>query len=399
METLTERLRAGTRTTHEKLDELPFFRELNAGSLPRQAAVSYLRGLAVIHGVLERSLELAVTADLWDRRTARLPALLSDLEAFDAAGLPDIDPAIDAALGVSDDVLLDAGRPGRLMGRVYVLEGSMLGGQFLAGKFACVLGKPNQALSYFDPGPEGGGARWKEAKRRIDSLPPQDAADALETAASTFSGVARLAAACFPFEPASLRRRVTALNPEAGRHAMPQDEREIALALRAADAAWRRHPYLEARFGARGRRFTLSDSCWLASLRGGAPEEILRNLRWLAGVLAARGLPTLILERHLVFLDAEFGSPVFAPAVEDFRSRRRGALADADFARLDAKWKERLADHGASELLLAALADEASGFAGAWESARAWFADPARFPSAWLQSVERLADEARASLR
>ncbi len=399
MTSLSARLRDATRPSHEGLDHAPFFKALNSGALPKQSVVAYLRGLSVVHGVLERSLELAAAPALWDVRQARLPALLSDLEAGAAAALPDVDPAVEAALALGDEILLDAGRPARLMGRLYVLEGSMLGGQILGKAFAAALGTPQRPLAYLDPGPEGMGPRWASVKQRLDSFPPEDAETMTAAAASTFEGVARLATACFPYEESSLRRRVTALNPEAGRHAMPQNESEIALALRAADAAWRRHPYLEARYGARGRRFTLSDSCWLASLRPGAPEEIIRSLRWLAGVLAVRGLPTLILERHLEALDAQFGGAVFAPAVEDLRARRRAVLPEADSARIVGRWKASLPDLDAAELLAAALADEAAGAAGAWESVRSWFADPARCPEERGRAVDELAAEIRAALR
>ena len=59
---------------------------------------------------------------------------------------------------------------------------------------------------------------------------------------------------------------IAAINFEAGDHAMPQNPLEIDLALRAAKVAWERYPYLEHRYGERGRRFTDSDSCWLVTL-------------------------------------------------------------------------------------------------------------------------------------
>ena len=99
----------------------------------------------------------------------------------------------------------------------------------------------------------------------------------------------------------SAKYHVAAINFEAGNHAMPQNPLEIDLALRAAKAAWEKYPYLEHRYGERGRRFTNSDSCWLFTLAR-APREIVvtKDLEWLRTVLASRGIPTVILEFHLM---------------------------------------------------------------------------------------------------
>ena len=70
--------------------------------------------------------------------------------------------------------------------------------------------------------------------------------------------------------------------------------------MRAAKVAWEKYPYLEYRYGERGRRFTDSDSCWLVTLTR-APRQVAvtKALEWLRTVLASRGIPTVILEFHL----------------------------------------------------------------------------------------------------
>ena len=81
---------------------------------------------------------------------------------------------------------------------------------------------------------------------------------------------------------------------------MPQNPLEIDLALRAAKVAWEKYPYLEYRYGERGRRFTDSDSCWLVTLtRALRQVAVTKALEWLRTVLASRGIPTVILEFHL----------------------------------------------------------------------------------------------------
>src|SRR6516162_11924606 len=93
---------------------------------------------------------------------------------------------------------------------------------------------------------------------------------------------------------------IAAINFEAGDHAMPQNPLEIDLALRAAKLAWEKYPYLEHRYGERGRRFTNSDGCWLFTLtRAPSGVSVTGVLEWLRTVLASRGIPTVILEFHL----------------------------------------------------------------------------------------------------
>lgn len=363
--TLSESLKAATLGAHAAAERAPFFARALAGDLPKQAAVSYLRGLAVIHGALERTLSRSAPPAFWSPADARLEAVISDLEAAGASGMPDIPAASDAALDAADRVMSHGDALGPLAGTLYVVEGSLLGGQALASPLAAALGAPGRALAYYAPG----AARWRSFKGRLDALAVEEKG-AIEAALATFNEVTRLAEACWPYEASWLRRRVSALNPEAGRHAMPRDDRSVSLALAAAEEAWRRHPYLEARFGARGRRFTHSDSCWLASLREAGPAERLRGIMWLAGILAPRGLPSIILERHLESLDRAFGDDAFAVAARTLRERRSSAKPDAEAMRAVSAAKGEMA-----ELLLAAAADEAAGFTGAWGAVSGWLAE------------------------
>lgn len=51
-----DQLREATRAQHDALEQRPFFRALKTHDLPRQSAVSYLRGLSVIHALAETAL-------------------------------------------------------------------------------------------------------------------------------------------------------------------------------------------------------------------------------------------------------------------------------------------------------------------------------------------------------
>jgi hypothetical protein len=201
------------------------------------------------------------------------------------------------------------------------------------------------------------------------------------------------------------KRHIAEINLEAGDHAMPQDPREIDLALRAAQAAWDRYPYLDQRYGERGRRFTDSDSCWLVTLAR-APSEMsaTRSLEWLRTVLASRGLPTVILETHLRAIAArfaeEFGVQVqFAQFLSDREAERAtlfdagggSQMIDAFNARFGAC--PGLVVASVAELIVSAWVDERAGIAGAVAALRDWLIDPERFSADWIASVHALLAE------
>jgi hypothetical protein len=209
---------------------------------------------------------------------------------------------------------------------------------------------------------------------------------------------------------AGSRPPVTALNPEAGDHAVPDDPREIRAALVAGERTRRRFVYYERRYGERGRRFTHSDSAWIVTLAG-RPEIAERQLRWLGALLAARGMPRWLLEEHLHVLHAELVAavPERRSAYEDllrvaasFRAERLGQLDEATSEAVAAAFTRRVGPDAAAELpeagalLVAAVADEQGGLDHAVDSLLQWLADPTRFSSAWVTAATDTVAEARA---
>jgi hypothetical protein len=210
----------------------------------------------------------------------------------------------------------------------------------------------------------------------------------------------------YPHAPGDLKHHVTEVNCEAGDHAMPQDPREIALALRAGGTAWKNYPYLQHRFGDRGRRFTNSDGCWLVALARLPVEAATRNLEWLRGVLASRGIPAVIFEGHLHAISqcfaAEFagqaelqqGYQRFLAKLEAEREAVGGGAAQLSqlVAAFDRRFRGcagfRVAS--AAQLIAAAWIDERSGIAGALAAVVDWFTDPERFSHDWIANVRLL---------
>jgi hypothetical protein len=199
-----------------------------------------------------------------------------------------------------------------------------------------------------------------------------------------------------------------AVNPFAGWHPIASTPEEMEAAHRATERSLREHPYYLARFGERGRLFGGSDGGWLVSLCRGEPEFVERQVLWLGHVLASRGMPRRLLQRHLEILHDELlrtlppnGYPALLGAAERLRAAQEPHLPEADARALaagfdaaaDPEWVARLPDMG--RILAAAVADEAAGIAGAATSVEEWAADGRRFPERWVGAVGRTLASAR----
>lgn len=200
------------------------------------------------------------------------------------------------------------------------------------------------------------------------------------------------------------------LNFEAGTHAVPDDPRELAAALRAGERSWARFPYYAARYGDRGRRFTRSDSAWLATLAGYDVAVVEQRVLWLGVVLAARGMPQWLLELHLEVLHDALCAELPARR-DDYATLLAGARAlrtlretylgvgtlvahtNSFAARVGPEWNARLPETGG--LIAAAVADEAAGIARAVTSLVSWLTEPSRFQAPWIAAVEETLKEAR----
>jgi hypothetical protein len=207
------------------------------------------------------------------------------------------------------------------------------------------------------------------------------------------------------------REILATLNSEAGDHAVVSDPRELEAAVRAGERSWRRFPYYERRYAARGQKFTRSDSAWLASLAEYGLATASSQVTWLGRVLASRGMPRWLLELHLEVLHDELSRAipgktatyaVLLGVASTLRSMRQAHVPDALFTELTAsfagqvgsEWDSRLPETGA--LLAAAVADEKAGIALAVPSLAIWMTDASRFPARWIAAVEATIERARA---
>ncbi len=416
VESMLVRLREETRASHARVDALPFFAALQAGTLPRASYVAFLEALATVREALEEA--AAVGRDplldaCWATASRRLPLLQRDLDHFREERSGSMSESLLHALMLAEEFALRVRRdPASLAGSLYVLEGAGLGGLVLRPHAARAFGLADTSgLAYLTGDGRRTRVRWDaftgalEMAARDPDVQERVVAAALET----FDGLERLVLALHPGDTAPAAAGANTLNPEAGSHAITDDPREIRAALRAGVRSWERCPYYEWRYGRRGRRFTRSDSVWLVTLATLPQASVDHQIAWLGRILAARGMPQWLLERHLQVLHDELADAVSArrddygrllAAAQRLRERRvavldeevQRALAMAFDAAVGADWARRLPDSGT--LLVAAVCDEVGGVRHAVASLAGWMTDPERFPPPWIAAVRQTLAEA-----
>ena len=415
--TLTGKLKAATHSVHLQLHDAPYFRALVGGKLALESYVGQLRALATIHGVLEQALDASAEpalAAVWNGKLRKLPLLQQDLDFFAPRWLADVRAAAAVAQSVADRIrLLSQQQPLALLGYLYVLEGSTLGALALWRMYARAFALQGEdGLRYLRQRGPDAHALWSDFRQRLNALvlDDQQQQQVADGALELFASLAGTFAALHPLQPGPTEFLASTFNPEAGRHPVAQDPRELQAALRAGERCWQRYPYLELRYGERGRRYARSDGAWLATLYTLEPAMITRQLRWLTGVLAARGIPSLVLQAQLELLVEEMAValPERAPgyqrllhAAQQLAQVRDAQLTPGHRATLVRAFERAVGPQrsavcpDAAELLLAALADELGGLPGASQEIYRWMTDRARFPAAWIAALEETLAAAR----
>lgn len=185
-------------------------------------------------------------------------------------------------------------------------------------------------------------------------------------------------------------------NPEAGETPAPSDPVDVAIAEQSARVIWRAFPYFAWRYGERGARFGRSDAGYLLTLAD-VPEDLaLSQIEWLANLLAARGMPSILLEyqlEHLARLTSRQHRPS-EPRLRWLAARLRRdrskvmpvqvVLECEKICRAAARGETRR--HGAGRLIASAVADRALGFGTHDQALTRWLVDTDRDDVAWARA-------------
>lgn len=410
-------LKAATQVAHAELETLAYFEALTAGTAPLESYVGHLRALSVIHAALEHALagsDNPTLARVWMDAMRKLPLLQQDLRFFEPRTVADIRESVDAALSIAEELRLrSAAQSITLIGSLYVLEVSILGAVTIApavGRGFMLSGTDGMAyLHSYGTGVKG---QWEQFQQRMNALElsADERASVVLAACDFVAALKPLFATLYPFKPESKVYRVTSINPEAGRHPIPTDSREVEAALRAANLCWARFPYFELRYGQRGRRFAHSDGAWLVTLCQFDQVRINQQIQWLARILATRGMPTLLLQAklELVFAQLIAAVPERASSYEKLstaaitlgatRTRHMSeeqlsAIGEAFDLEVGTEWSDRYRHTG--QLLACAVVDELGGIAGTVHNIEAWMTDTSRFPEKWVAAVQNALARAR----
>ncbi len=406
---IVTRLKEETTDFHSRIEALPYFQALIDHKLPLECYVNQLRALAVIHGVMESEIgsseDSRVTA-IWDNGLKKLPFLEEDLKFFESRVVSDVSISIEAAHAMTADIRLRRiENPVTLLGYLYVFEGSTLGNSMHKPDIVATYQLDDlDGCRYYSSYQDQVASHWTQFSEKLNqTLEDSGLHDQIvESAREAFSGLEALYKALYPIDVKVKSFRAARINSEAGNHPIPDDEREIQAALDASNRGWSEFPYFERRYGDRGKRFSDSDTCWLVTLTRLDPESMQKQIEWLGRVLSTRGMPLIMLECTLKFLQEELVKAVPAKkttydklsgAAEMLRKVRMKIIPEKEFEALSREFDHAVGSQLAGKymntgkLLVSSVIDEKNGTIGAVAALRGWLTNSNRFPKNWIESV------------
>ena len=196
------RLREETREDHEHSERRPLERALFAGTLPRDRYIALLGQRYLMHAALEGALlrwrgDDPVRATVVCEELMQTPQLCSDLWHFG------LEPSrIDPIPPTAEFIRLLAAAEGssRLLGALYVLEGSKNGARIIAPRVQKAYGLSGGGTAYLDPHGPQQRAYWERFKQAMDALPlkESEADEIVAMARETFAAIAKIDDALYP---------------------------------------------------------------------------------------------------------------------------------------------------------------------------------------------------------
>ncbi len=190
------RLRAETRPSHDATEALPFGTAMLANQLPQTAYIAQLQSYVQVHDVLEselRAQEHPTIKTVWSEDRAKLNLLQQDLEDLDVTTCSLSEPTRCATESMIEFIREIADTdPLCLLGVLYVLEGSTLGGQILRTHVSDMYELVNdRGAAYYTAYGDQTGRYWKQFRSQMNELiiDPDEKDRVVEAAISTFNHI------------------------------------------------------------------------------------------------------------------------------------------------------------------------------------------------------------------
>jgi heme oxygenase len=168
-----ETLRASTRREHRALEAMPFNAALARGEIGARGYAALIEVQRQLHAAVEAVApghEHEAVGAVWSEELSKLEALDADRRAFPHEAGGPFDEAVERGRRFASVVgSLGPAAPWWLLGVLYVLEGSTLGGVFLRDRIARGLGVSPDALHYYGIYGRATKARWGQFCRRMEA--------------------------------------------------------------------------------------------------------------------------------------------------------------------------------------------------------------------------------------
>lgn len=400
-----KRLKEETDQVHKNAHELDFFKALISKKLPLKSYTGQLRVLSIIFATLEAELVKKLPQfEIFQKNgyKDKLPYLLDDLQFLTDEIDEVIKPSVQKALMMADDIIiLSQTNPIALLGYLYVLEGSLMGGNVVKDLITKQYDlKDERGSSYF-------GCYGKNYKEQItlfktllnDLVKEKDEEVVIKGAIDCFSSLILAYDTLYPFEEKDLSLHVTTLNPEAGNHEITTNPKYILTSMEASKLCWNYFDYYEFRYGKRGYRYGLSDVAWIVTLVDLKTNEMLTQVDWLVKLLSIHGMPTIMMQKQLEFLHQELIKISDDKKFDKFLEAKL-YLEQKDSKILDSKKAQELAlnfEKGLDKvevkdcgiLIVSSIIDEINGYTDGANNLKAFLSDENTFSKEWCLHVEK----------
>ncbi len=206
--TLMERLRAETRAQHLATEAIPFSSSILDGSLTREAYAGQLAAYVPVHGAIESAVAEGnpALAMVWSDDMMRTPLLASDLAALRVDTSRTSEATAEGEAMAAWIAALAARDPVSVLGVLYVMEGSTLGGAVLRHHISRAFDLTDAGLRYYSPYGTGPKPHWVAFGERMNAAVTSDAdADRVVAAAGeAFDRIGRILSVLSRPEPVAL---------------------------------------------------------------------------------------------------------------------------------------------------------------------------------------------------